>query len=58
MGEKKRKRTEDGAGRPSKKAAVAPSLGNVRVEHVENKNILGPVLGAEHVQLLAHSTRS
>jgi hypothetical protein len=60
MGEKKRKRTEDGAGagRPSKKPSVEKSLGRVRVEHIENKNIVGPVLGTEHVQLLAHTPRS
>jgi DNA-directed RNA polymerase I subunit RPA49 len=58
MGEKKRKRAEDGAGRPSKKPSVEKSLGRVRVEHIENKNIVGPVLGTEHVQLLAHTPRS
>ncbi|KAL6703117.1 DNA-directed RNA polymerase I subunit rpa49 [Coniothyrium glycines] len=43
MSEKKRKRREENGERPSKKAAIAPQ-GKVRVEHVENKELLGPVL--------------
>jgi DNA-directed RNA polymerase I subunit RPA49 len=46
MAEKKRKRHDDGAERPSKKPAVASAPGGtVRVEFVDNKNGLGPILG-------------
>lgn len=44
MSEKKRKRREENAERPKRKAANAPE-GNVRVEMVENKEDLGPLLG-------------
>jgi DNA-directed RNA polymerase I subunit RPA49 len=44
MSEKKRKRREDGGERPKKKVAIA-SQGNVRVELLENKGPLGPLLG-------------
>ena len=43
MAEKKRKRNEDGAERPSKKAAVTPQ-GNVKVELLQEET-LGPLLG-------------
>lgn len=43
MAEKKRKRNEDGAERPSKKTAVAPQ-GNVKVELLQEE-ALGPLLG-------------
>lgn len=46
MTEKKRKRHEDGGGRPKKKAAISASpWGNVRVEFVDDPGALGPVLG-------------
>lgn len=44
MGEKKRKRREENGERPKKKAATAPQ-GTVRVELIENKEDLGPILG-------------
>ncbi|KAF2115076.1 DNA-directed RNA polymeras-like protein I 49 kDa polypeptide [Lophiotrema nucula] len=44
MSEKKRKRRDDGVERPSKKTAIAPPPGNVRVEFVEDTDISGPVL--------------
>jgi DNA-directed RNA polymerase I subunit RPA49 len=43
--EKKRKRHEGGGERPSKKSAAAQPTGTVRVEFLENKEALGPVLG-------------
>ncbi|KAF2715213.1 hypothetical protein K504DRAFT_421776 [Pleomassaria siparia CBS 279.74] len=46
MSEKKRKRQEDGAGRPAKKASIGKPLGTVRVQHIENKGTVGPVLAA------------
>lgn len=49
MAEKKRKRNEDGAERPSKKAAVAPH-GNVKVELLQEE-ALGPLLGMSHCAL-------
>lgn len=42
--EKKRKRHSDSGARPKKKVAVAPQ-GTVKVELVENKETLGPLLG-------------
>ena len=53
-GEKKRKRQDNGDGRPPKKTAVAKSLGTTRVEHVKNTGAVGPVLGMRHVQLLVY----
>lgn len=44
MSEKKRKRREENGERPKKKIAVAPE-GSVQVELLENKDILGPLLG-------------
>jgi DNA-directed RNA polymerase I subunit RPA49 len=44
MSEKKRKRREDGAERPKKKVAIAPES-MIRVEMLENKETLGPLLG-------------
>lgn len=44
MSEKKRKRLEESGERPKKKAAIT-SQGNVTVELVENKELLGPILG-------------
>ncbi len=44
MSEKKRKRQEQNGDRPKKKTAVAPQ-GNVRIQIVENKETLGPLLG-------------
>jgi DNA-directed RNA polymerase I subunit RPA49 len=44
MSEKKRKRHDENGERPKKKAAIAPQA-NVRVELVENKELLGPILG-------------
>jgi DNA-directed RNA polymerase I subunit RPA49 len=44
MSEKKRKRQEQNGERPKKKTAAAPQ-GNVRVQMVENKETLGPLLG-------------
>ena len=49
MAEKKRKRNEEVAERPSKKTAVAPS-GNVKVELLQEE-ALGPVLGMAHCTL-------
>jgi hypothetical protein len=46
MAEKKRKRNEEGAERPSKKTAVAPQ-GNVKVELLQEE-ALGPLLGMSH----------
>jgi hypothetical protein len=46
MGEKKRKRNEDGGERPTKKTAITQPQGNLKVELVENKDTLGPILGA------------
>lgn len=46
MAEKKRKRNEEGAERPSKKTAVAPQ-GNVKVELLQEE-ALGPLLGTSH----------
>jgi DNA-directed RNA polymerase I subunit RPA49 len=43
MSEKKRKRQELNGERPKKKTAVAPQ-GNVRIQIVENKETLGPLL--------------
>jgi hypothetical protein len=46
MSEKKRKRREDGGERPKKKVAIAQApQGSVQVEILENKEILGPLLG-------------
>lgn len=53
MSEKKRKRHDDGGERPSKKAAIALPMGNVKVEVVENKDGLGPVLSMKAVCRLA-----
>jgi hypothetical protein len=44
MSEKKRKRHGEAAGRPSKKAATG-ALGNLRIELVDNGDVVGPVLG-------------
>ncbi|KAF2676761.1 DNA-directed RNA polymeras-like protein I 49 kDa polypeptide [Lentithecium fluviatile CBS 122367] len=44
--EKKRKRREEGGERPAKKKAIAPPTGNVRVEYLENNDVLGPMLAA------------
>lgn len=44
MAEKKRKRSEQNGERPQKKVAVAPQ-GSVKVELLENKETLGPLLG-------------
>jgi DNA-directed RNA polymerase I subunit RPA49 len=49
MAEKKRKRNEEGAERPSKKTAVAPQ-GNVKVELLQEE-ALGPLLGMSHCAL-------
>lgn len=46
MSEKKRKRHGENGERPKKKAAIAPS-GNVKVEVLENKEVLGPLLGMQ-----------
>ena len=43
--EKKRKRQEQGGERPTKKAAIAPGQGNVKVEYVDNDEVLGPIVG-------------
>lgn len=43
--EKKRKRQEQGGERPSKKAAIAPAQGNVKVEYIDNDEMLGPIVG-------------
>jgi DNA-directed RNA polymerase I subunit RPA49 len=45
MSEKKRKRREDGGERPSKKTTIAPPSGRVRLDFVDNEDVLGPVLG-------------
>jgi DNA-directed RNA polymerase I subunit RPA49 len=42
--EKKRKRREDGAERPTKKVAIASGK-TVKVDQLENKGTLGPLLG-------------
>jgi DNA-directed RNA polymerase I subunit RPA49 len=44
MSEKKRKRREDGGERPKKKVAIA-SGSTVKVEQLDNKGTLGPLLG-------------
>jgi DNA-directed RNA polymerase I subunit RPA49 len=44
MSEKKRKRQEQNGEPPKKKTSGAPQ-GNVRVQMVENKETLGPLLG-------------
>lgn len=44
MSEKKRKRNGESDSRPTKKAAIAPQ-GTVKVELLENKDALGPLLG-------------
>ena len=44
-GSSKRKRQEDGSGKPAKKKALSPPTGNVRVEYLENNEALGPLLG-------------
>ncbi|KAF2273762.1 DNA-directed RNA polymeras-like protein I 49 kDa polypeptide [Westerdykella ornata] len=46
MGEKKRKRHDDAAERPAKKPAVSQGPNTVKVQHVENKGVVGPVLAA------------
>ncbi|KAJ4367194.1 DNA-directed RNA polymerase I subunit rpa49 [Neocucurbitaria cava] len=43
MSDKKRKRHGENGERPKKKAAIAPT-GNVQVELLENKEVLGPLL--------------
>jgi hypothetical protein len=43
--DKKRKRQEEGGERPVKKKALAPPTGSVRVEYLENNDVLGPLLG-------------
>ncbi|KAI8940821.1 hypothetical protein NX059_002083 [Plenodomus lindquistii] len=45
MGEKKRKRHDENGELSNKKAATTPT-GTVTVEHVENKELLGPILAA------------
>jgi DNA-directed RNA polymerase I subunit RPA49 len=45
MAEKKRKRNDDGVERPAKKPAVSEAKGTVRVEFVDSKSGLGPILG-------------
>ncbi|KAF2028379.1 DNA-directed RNA polymeras-like protein I 49 kDa polypeptide [Setomelanomma holmii] len=45
MSEKKRKRHEDGAERPKKKVVIAQE-GAVKVEMLQNKEVLGPLLAA------------
>lgn len=40
----KRKRSDENGERPKKKPSVEPS-GNVQVELIENKDLLGPYLG-------------
>ncbi|CAN9271124.1 unnamed protein product [Alternaria alternata] len=54
MSEKKRKRQEQNGERPKKKTSGAPQ-GNVRVQMVENKETLGPLLG-ESSELLFQSS--
>ncbi|PVI07573.1 DNA-directed RNA polymeras-like protein I 49 kDa polypeptide [Periconia macrospinosa] len=44
MGEKKRKRQDDAGNGPSKKKAIAPPTGIVKVEHIKNDDPLGPML--------------
>jgi DNA-directed RNA polymerase I subunit RPA49 len=44
MSEKKRKRREENGERPQKMVAVAPQ-GTVKVEMLDNKETLGPLLG-------------
>lgn len=44
MNDKKRKRHAENGDRPKKKAVVAPQ-GNVRIDMVESKETLGPLLG-------------
>ena len=44
MSEKKRKRRDEGGERPKKKAATV-ARGDVQVELLENKGVLGPLLG-------------
>jgi DNA-directed RNA polymerase I subunit RPA49 len=51
--DKKRKRQEQGGERPPKKAAIAPVQGNVKVEYIENDEILGPIIGM--LPALVHS---
>jgi DNA-directed RNA polymerase I subunit RPA49 len=45
MSDKKRKRQDDGGERTSKKKAIAPPTGIVKVDHVDNDDALGPILG-------------
>lgn len=56
--EKKRKRHEDVGGRPSKKTATAQPTGTVRVEMLENKDVLGPVLGTRETYSKAAGFRT
>ncbi|KAF2446126.1 DNA-directed RNA polymeras-like protein I 49 kDa polypeptide [Karstenula rhodostoma CBS 690.94] len=44
--DKKRKRQEQGGERPSKKPAIAPVQGNVKVEYVDNDEMLGPIIAS------------
>lgn len=46
MSEKKRKRHGENGERPKKKVAIAPQ-GNVRVQLLEKKQVLGPLLGKQ-----------
>lgn len=43
--EKKRKRQEQNGERPTKKAAIAPAEGNVKVEYINNDDVPGPIIG-------------
>ncbi|KAJ4353864.1 DNA-directed RNA polymerase I subunit rpa49 [Didymosphaeria variabile] len=44
--DKKRKRQEQGGDRPSKKTAIAPAQGNVKVEYIDNDEVLGPIIAS------------
>jgi DNA-directed RNA polymerase I subunit RPA49 len=50
MAEKKRKRHDDAAERPTKKAAIA-SQGKVKVELLKNEELLGPLLGMSSLDM-------
>ncbi|KAF2738562.1 DNA-directed RNA polymeras-like protein I 49 kDa polypeptide [Polyplosphaeria fusca] len=53
MSEKKRKRRDKDGDRPSKRNAISPPPGNIKVEFVENKDVVAPVLasasGFDHI---------
>jgi len=45
----KRKHQEESGGRPTKKPAITPVKGSVKVKFIDNSDVPGPILGKQPV---------